>query len=356
MRVGGDQDADRHRDRSLRTAIDLFSGCGGMTVGLHRAGFSVIGAIELDDLAARTYEANHPSVHLWHDDIRDVSGRSIKRRLGLKKGELDLLAGCPPCQGFSRLRTLNGTIRIKDPRNDLVFEFLRLVDELRPKTVMMENVPGLARDRRLTHFLNELGELGYRCKHDVLDVALYGVPQRRERLIVLCGLAEEIRFCRTARKELTVRDAFRGLPTAGRSGDPAHDVSDQRSSRIVEMIRRIPSNGGSREDLPAKYRLACHERCDGFHDVYGRMKWNEVSPTITSGFVNPSKGRFLHPRAHRTITVREAALLQSFPRSYWFPMEAGKYPVAEMIGNAIPPEFIRRQARGIADHLEAHWS
>jgi DNA (cytosine-5)-methyltransferase 1 len=354
MRVGGD--VEQRNEGQARTAIDLFSGCGGMTVGLQRAGFSVVGAIEIHDLAARTYEANHPSVHLWHEDIRHVSGRRIKRTLGLKKGELDLLAGCPPCQGFSRLRTLNGTVRVQDPRNDLVFEFLRLVDELRPKAVMMENVPGLARDRRLTRFLSELEELGYHCKHAVLDVALYGVPQRRERLIVLCGLAEEIRFCQTARKKWTVRDAFRRLPRAGRSGDAAHDVSDQRSARIVEMIRQIPTNGGSREDLPAKYRLACHERCDGFHDVYGRMKWNEVSPTITSGFVNPSKGRFLHPRAHRTITVREAALLQSFPRSYWFPMEAGKYPVAEMIGNAIPPEFIRRQARRIANHLEIYWS
>ena len=356
MSMGENTDLDRSTERPLRTAMDLFSGCGGMTVGLHRAGFSVIGAVELHDLAARTYRANHPGVHLWHDDIREVSGRQIKRRLGLKQGQLDLLAGCPPCQGFSRLRTLNGTVRVTDPRNDLVFDFLRLVDELRPKAVMMENVPGLARDRRLTRFLNELEELGYRCKHAILDVADYGVPQRRERLIVLCGLADEIPFCATARRKRTVREAFRRLRPAGRSGDPAHDVSDQRSARIVEMIRRIPSNGGSREDLPAKYRLACHERCDGFHDVYGRMKWNEVSPTITSGFVNPSKGRFLHPRAHRTITVREAALLQSFPRSYWFPMEAGKYPVAEMIGNAIPPEFIRRQARRIANHLEIYWS
>ena len=352
-----DDDKRRLRDgRGLPRAVDLFSGCGGMSVGLRRAGFSVVGAIEINALAARTYRANHPSVHLWHEDIRDVSGARVKRELGLRKGELDLLAGCPPCQGFSRLRTLNGTLSVSDRRNDLIFEFLRLVDELRPKAILLENVPGLAKDRRLTRFVAELRALGYHCKHDVLDAALYGVPQRRERLIVLCGLAGEIPFSRTARDSLTVRDTFRGMPRAGRSGDPAHDVPHQRSERIVEMIRRIPQNGGSRRDLPEKYRLACHARCDGFHDVYGRMRWDEVSPTITSGFVNPSKGRFLHPRAHRAITVREAALLQTFPRRYWFPMDAGKYPVAEMIGNAIPPEFIRRQARRIVRHLTSHWS
>lgn len=338
------------------TAIDLFSGCGGMTVGLRRAGMVVVGAVELDQLAAQTYRANHPSVHVWQEDIRDVSARRIKRRLGLKKGELDLLAGCPPCQGFSRLRTLNGTVSVRDDRNDLVFEFLRLVDELRPKTVMMENVPGLARDKRLTRFLRALGELGYHCKHDVLDVAKYGVPQRRHRLILLGGLADEIDFCAAARRKRTVRETLRGLPRVGRSGDPAHDITENRSAHIVDMIRRIPSNGGSRGDLPDTFRLECHERCEGFYDVYGRMKWGDVSPTITSGFVNPSKGRFLHPRAHRTITVREAALLQSFPRRYRFPMDAGKYPVAEMIGNAIPPEFIRRQARRIVQHLATHRS
>jgi DNA (cytosine-5)-methyltransferase 1 len=326
-------------------AIDLFSGCGGMTEGLKQAGFRVVGAVEINALAARTYRINHPSVHVWERDIREVTGTMIKRKLGLRAGELDLVAGCPPCQGFSRMRTLNGgKARVIDGRNDLVFDFLRIVDELRPKAVLMENVPGLARNYRFARFFDELQHLGYIANHAVLDAARFGVPQRRERLIVLCGMNTPVAFARDARTERNVRDAIATLPAAGRSGDPAHDAPEKRDPRVAEMIALVPHDGGSREDLPAEFTLKCHRGFDGFADVYGRMSWNTVAPTITSGFVNPSKGRFLHPTKNRTITVREGALLQTFPRRYWFPMDAGKYPVAEMIGNAIPPEFIRRQA------------
>lgn len=324
-----------------------------MTVGLQRAGFTVVGAVELNPLAARTYALNHPKVRIWHADIRDVTGAAMRQALKLRKGELDLLAGCPPCQGFSRLRTLNGTVEVLDPRNDLVFEFLRLVEALLPKTVLMENVPGLAQDSRFNTFLSSLQDLGYHADHAVLDAARYGVPQRRARLIVLCGHRGAVPFAREARKKRTVRDAIVHLPPAGTSGDPAHDLGEQRSQRIAEMIRLIPQDGGSRTDLPPTYRLGCHVRCAGFYDVYGRMRWNDVAPTITSGFVNPSKGRFLHPSANRTITVREGALLQTFPARYRFPVDSGKYPIAEMIGNAIPPEFIHRQAKSIRRHLLA---
>lgn len=337
--------------RKRPRAIDLFSGCGGMSVGLKRAGFEVIGAVEVDELAVRTYKLNHKGVHVWQKDIRGISGRALKRKLQLRQGELDLLAGCPPCQGFSRLRTLNRVGSVADDRNDLIYEFLRLVHELRPKAVLLENVPGLKDDARFREFIASLTELGYATKHAVLDAARYGVPQRRERLIVLSSEGTAIPFLREAKGIRTVRDTIGELPRAGKSGDPAHDVSEQRSPRIVKMIAKIPKDGGSRRDLPPAYRLGCHARCDGFYDVYGRMRWKDVSPTITSGFVNPSKGRFLHPTANRTLTLREGALLQTFPKDYKFPIEAGKYPVAEMIGNAIPPEFIFRQATYIRRHL-----
>lgn len=125
-------------------AIDLFSGCGGLTLGLKMAGFDVVGAVEIEDLEVQTYLANHPEVHVWSKDIRKLSVPGILVDLDLKPGELDLLAGCPPCQGFSAMRRLNGARQIRDKQNDLVFEFLRLVEGLQPKTVMMENVPGLA--------------------------------------------------------------------------------------------------------------------------------------------------------------------------------------------------------------------
>src|SRR5262245_24914378 len=140
--------------RNWLAAIDLFAGCGGLTTGLKRAGFSVLGAVELSSLAAETYRSNHPEVVLWQGDIREVDAMELIRAFALDPGELDLLAGCPPCQGFSSIRTRNSANAARDPRNDLILEFLRFVEALRPKTVMMENVPGLMKDKRLRSFVN----------------------------------------------------------------------------------------------------------------------------------------------------------------------------------------------------------
>ena len=128
-------------------------------------------------------------------------------------------------------------------------------------------------------------------------------------------------------------------------------MKERRSDRIRRLIRSIPKDGGSRSALPAAQQLKCHQSTDGFKDVYGRMAWGDVAPTITSGCTNPSKGRFLHPEQDRAITAREAALLQGFPKSYEFSLKRGKSGVAEMIGNALPPEFVRRHARTIARGL-----
>lgn len=326
-------------------ALDLFSGCGGLTLGLKRAGFRVVGAIEIDALAAETYRGNHGDVALWCDDIRNLSASAILRSLGLRRGDLDLLAGCPPCQGFSRMKTLNGRHRMRDPRNDLVLDFLRFVRVLRPKAVMLENVPGLARNRRARVLAQALRSMGYNVTHDVLDAADYGVPQRRRRFILLAGRrGGEIPFASKARRTITVREAFARISRRRAKNDPLHNLPERRQPHVQDFIRLIPRDGGSRHDLGTRRQLACHVRCDGFRDVYGRMAWDSVSPTITSGCCNPSKGRFLHPAKNRAITLREAALLQSFPVHYEFSLRRGKYPAAEMIGNALPPEFIRRHA------------
>jgi DNA (cytosine-5)-methyltransferase 1 len=327
-------------------AIDLFSGCGGLTLGLKRAGFRVVGAIDLDPLAVETYKANHKRVVIWPQDIRALSVAEVMHRLKLRRGELDLLAGCPPCQGFSTMATLNGPAIQDDPRNDLIFEFVRFVRGLRPKAVMLENVPGLAKDRRTEYLVEALEAMGYRCKRDVLDAANYGVPQRRRRFILLAGRRAQIPFARMARRKRSVREAFRKLRER-RDHDPLHSIPERRSRRVKQMIRLIPKNGGSRSDLRPNRQLKCHRRCDGFKDVYGRMAWDRVAPTITGGCFNPSKGRFLHPVRNRTITLREAALLQSFPISYFFSLRRGKSAAAQMIGNALPPEFIRRHAQNI---------
>lgn len=335
-------------------AIDLFSGCGGLTLGLKKARFKVIGAVDNDSLSVETYRANHPDVEIWEIDIKRLSARHVMRKLRLRSGALDLLAGCPPCQGFSTMRTLNGNKRTRDKRNDLVFEFMRFVRVLRPKAIMLENVPGLAKDFRLTRVCKQLHSLGYKFKFQVLNAADYGIPQRRRRMILIAGRKFQPEFAPASLRKRTVRDAIAGLPSPGKGGrDPLHRNEEKRTGRIVEMIRNVPKNGGSRKDLGARKQLACHRRCDGFKDVYGRMAWEDVAPTITSGCINPSKGRFLHPSQHRAITLREAALLQGFPRSYVISLRLGRYPAAALIGNALPPEFVARHAGAVRRLLES---
>lgn len=325
-------------------AIDLFAGCGGVTEGLKQAGFSVIGAVELDPLAASTYRLNHPRTKLLEQDIRSIDGKKWMEELGIKRGELDLLVGCPPCQGFSTLRTRNGATWTRDPRNDLVGEMFKFAEAMRPKCVLMENVPGLGGKRVFQEFMEALERLGYTVRWEIVDVQDYGVPQRRRRLVLVAGQGGEICFPKPARKKKTVREAIAHLPEAGTSGDALHDMPEFRTEAIRQKIAMIPKNGGSRTDLPEEMQLPCHRRCDGFKDIYGRMAWDEVAPTITGGCFNPSKGRFLHPVKDRNITMREAALLQTFPPNYQFDGTAGKQGVALMIGNALPPELVRRQA------------
>ena len=333
-------------------AIDLFSGCGGLTLGLKQASFDVVAAIEFDSLSVETYKANHKDVRVWSRDIRRVSAAEVMHALNLKRGELDLLAGCPPCQGFSSMTTLNGKRRMRHPLNDLVLDFVRFVRRLLPKAVMLENVPGLARSGQFRQLRRVLKNLGYQCEYSVLDAAKYGVPQRRRRFILVGSRIAPVRFAPEARVQRTVRQALKKLGRRARK-DRLHTLGEKRSPRVLQLIRSIPKNGGSRLDLGSARQLRCHRKCDGFKDVYGRMAWNDHAPTITGGCVNPSKGRFLHPTRNRTITLREAALLQTFPPTYFFSLRRGKFPVAQMIGNALPPEFIRRHALQIKKVLQA---
>lgn len=337
--------------RKKPRAIDLFCGCGGLTLGLKQAGFCVVGAVDIDELAVETYKMNHPEVMIWQKDITAFGTLSIKRKLKIKKGDLDLLAGCPPCQGLSSMRTLNGGRKIKDKRNNLIFEFLRFVKDLLPKAIMMENVPELMDHYKFKIFCRELKTLGYEPNSCVKDAADYGVPQRRRRAILLAGRGFKIDFVEPVKKKKTVADAIKNIPTVGQSGDPLHDIPERRTAKIKRLIAMIPKDGGSRMDLPFSEQLECHKKCDGFKDVYGRMAWDKPAPTITSGCTNPSKGRFLHPDENRAITLREAALLQSFPRGYKFPADKGKGDVALMIGNALPPTFIKAHSKNIYSHF-----
>jgi len=343
----------RDRVRKRLTAIDLFCGAGGLSEGLRQAGFRVVGAVEIDALACDTYAMNHASAKLWKTDIRKISGKGMMRALRIRPRQLDLLAACPPCQGFSTMRTRNGSRRNRDRRNDLIFEVLRIVRALQPRSVMIENVPGLAKNSRYRRFLRGLSALGYRMKWDILNAVDFNVPQRRQRLVLLASREGEPEFAPKLQRRATVRRAIGNLASPRRSHDPLHNYKVRRSLKIQRRIRRIPANGGSRRALGQRSQLSCHRRSDGFKDVYGRMAWDRPGPTMTTGCINPSKGRFLHPKANRAITLREAALIQTFPKSYRFALRKGRYAVASLIGNALPPEFIRCHAAALRDAMLA---
>jgi DNA (cytosine-5)-methyltransferase 1 len=329
------------------TAVDLFCGCGGLSLGLEQAGFVVKVGIELDPLAAQTYRVNHPGTVLIQSDIRRVAARRVKKACKLRSRGLSLLAGCPPCQGFSRIRRHSED----DPRNDLLFEFVRMTRVLRPKVVLLENVPGLVKDRRFSLFVARLESCGYLCKWDILNAADFGVPQRRKRLILIGSRVGSIDLPRRNCRRRTVRDCIGSLEEPGETKDRLHKMHLNCTARIEKLIRRIPVDGGSRVALGKRRQLDCHKKLDGFRDVYGRMKWDDVAPTLTGGCFNPSKGRFLHPEQNRPISMREAATIQTFPKSYRFPAKSGLVNIARLIGDALPPLFARRQAHHLATRL-----
>lgn len=334
-------------------AIDLFSGCGGMTEGLINAGFQVIAAVEIDKFASETYRANHDKhgVVLFEEDIRTLKAEKI---LELLKGEpLHLLAGCPPCQGFSSLRRKNKKRSYKDNRNSLILEYLRMVEELQPITIMLENVPGIENYTLFKKVFTRLKKLGYNPIYSVVNVASYGVPQRRKRLVMLGSLLGEVAIPQGNGNIRTVRDFIGDLESVEETDDNVHRRYPRHSEEVMRRIQLTPHNGGSRKDLPEQYTLECHRKEGiGFNDVYGRLRWDDVSSTITGGCLNPSKGRFLHPEEDRCITAREAALLQTFRRDYVFPDDIPISNLALMIGNALPPKLCELQSASLIDRLD----
>ena len=332
------------------TSIDLFAGAGGLSYGLAAEGFQVNAAVEIDPVSAKSYSLNHPNTNVIVSDIRQVSGPQILKEAKLTRGELDLLTGCPPCQAFSTLRTRRRKQQLNDPSKELITEMLRLVRSMRPRAVIVENVPGLADDKRFTNFQLGLKQAGYKSAYAVLNASDFGVPQRRKRLILVALRGREIPsgWSNYSCEGKTVRSTISDLAPAGTSGDVLHDIPENRTPAMMSRIRATPKDGGSRRDIPSELQCACHAHTDGFKDVYGRMAWDDISPTITGGCTNPSRGRFLHPQENRAITLREAALLQAFPSDYQFCLDRGKEHVARQIGNAFPPDLIRPIARVIS--------
>lgn len=332
-------------------AIDIFSGCGGLSLGMKRAGFNVVASVEIDSDAVKTYKDNHPNTVVFQEDIQNFDLKKMKSLLAGKP--LHLLAGCPPCQGFSSIRRKNKKRSIQDKRNKLLLEFLRCIEELKPITIMMENVPGLVNYYLFPYFIKRLDELNYNPLCGEIDIFAYGIPQHRKRLVVLGSKLGIMKIVPGNSKKRTVKDVFEKI-NSNLIADYAHGVVAKHTSRIANMISLIPKDGGSRKDLPEEYILECHKDKQnvGFNDIYGRLSWDKPSGTITGGCLNPSKGRFLHPTEDRCITAREAALLQSFPIDYIFPSTISKTSLALLIGNALPPKFSYIQCDNIRAHLD----
>lgn len=324
-----------------------------MTRGLAAAGFEVMAAVELDTLRASTYQLNHPSVVMLNKDIRRVDRAQVLAEVPLLAQGVDLVAACPPCQGFSRIRRRNSRRAAADERNSLVLEVSRLVGELRPRALILENVPGLESDRRFDGLLQELKELGYSVDWGMLDAQHFGVPQRRKRVVLLAFRFDSHPRLSDIKRQppRTVRDAIQVMPPLTERTAMLHAFRSKRSEIVLRRIRATPRDGGSRDAWPASLQLACHKGKSAFRDVYGRMAWDQPAPTITGGCTNPSKGRFLHPTEHRAISLVEAALLQSFPANYRYPDRASMSDIAEMIGEAVPPKFAQQLARYVRSHL-----
>ncbi|MDD4060281.1 MAG: DNA cytosine methyltransferase [Kiritimatiellae bacterium] len=336
-----------------RVAIDLFSGCGGLTQGLEDAGFKVLAGAEIRRHARATYKANHDGVRVY-TDVRKIFCKPFLKEFSLAKGELDLLAACPPCQGFSSIRTRNGAVA-NDERNELIFQVARIVRGLLPKCVLIENVPRLLKDDRLARFKETLGRLGYVFSEGVLNAQDFDVPQRRKRMILIAAqktYGGPIELPPKSASELTVRQFLENLPDPDAiDAPPLHRMRQLLSPLVQKRIEAIKRN---RAELPEELTLDCHKNCPrGFRDVYGRMDFNSVSPTITQGCTNPSKGRFVHPSQNRGITIYEALLLQGFPEGYQFDVSLGIGKIASMIGEAFPPPMARAQAAHIKRRLDA---
>ncbi|HEV3272833.1 MAG TPA: DNA cytosine methyltransferase [Candidatus Methylacidiphilales bacterium] len=333
-------------------AIDCFSGCGGLSEGLKRAKFKLLAGIEISEKGREAHKINHHTVRLY-GDIKKIDPFLLITELKLANGELDLLAGCPPCQGFSTMRTLNGSDRIKDARNRLIFEFVRLASFLQPKTILIENVPALLTDWRLKEAKRRLRKAGYKwIKSGILNAAQFKVPQRRRRMILIASRLGPIELPKPETSSpVTVKHVIGRLMEPSKSRNRLHQMFMNHSSKVMRRIKRIPLDGGSHGDLGKRHQLQCHMRTNGFKDVYGRMRWNTVAPTITRFCHNPSKGRFLHPVQDRAITIYEAMRLQSFPSTYKFPKDMCMGEIASLIGEALPPKFAEAQARHIRKHL-----
>lgn len=337
--------------------IDLFCGVGGLTHGFVLEGFKVLAGFDIDNSCAYAYEKNNEAKFI-HADVTEVAAAAVSKLY--TQDALKILVGCAPCQPFSSYN-----FKTKGEKKwHLLGEFARMIDEIKPDIVSMENVPQLLNFKKedvLSSFLEVLRDNKYHVSMNVVECHKYGLPQKRKRLVLLASKLGEISIVPETHNQsnyVTVRDTIAELPKISHgekhTGDHLH-----RCSRLTEInLTRIRQSkpGGTWRDWDEGIRLACHKKSSGktYVSVYGRMKWDEPSPTITTQFVGIGNGRFGHPEQDRAISIREAALLQSFPREYEFcpaDKQQNSRSIAIHIGNAVPVLLGRVIARSISNHL-----
>jgi DNA (cytosine-5)-methyltransferase 1 len=324
-------------------AVDLFSGCGAVTQGFKQAGFKIISAVDNDPTACATYKRNHPEVILIEKDIRKIDPLSL---LVTSSKELDLMIVCAPCQPFSS----QNKNKIGDTRAGLIFQAVRFAAHLKPTLIFFENVPGFATKSNkniLGKLKNGLEKFGYRLGMPLrVNAADYGVPQRRLRCIVFASRQDAMPAMpdpyTPEASRITVERAIGDLASLSSgersTSDPLH-FARTHLPIAQQRMKHIPKDGGSRFSLPPELELPCHKGHPGHPDVYGRMKWKDVAPTLTTGCTDITRGRFMHPQDNRAITLREAARLQTFPDFYSFCGSSSD--IARQIGNAVPINLAR---------------
>ena len=324
--------------------IDLFCGAGGLTHGLQQAGIPILAGIDSDPSCEFPFAANNKARFI-QADIRDVSGKDLAKLY--PAGSIRLLAGCAPCRPFSSLR--RGPKKEEHDDWGLLTQFGRIARELRPELITMENVPRLRSKPIFSSFVSDLEQMGYSVVAASLYCPKFGIPQRRRRLVLLASRIGPISIPKGGldpSKYKTVRQAIGTMKplTAGEaySKDPLHRARSLNPTNLRRL--KASTAGGTWHDWPEDLRAPCHRKDSGksFRSVYSRMSWDEPSPTITTQSFNFGTGRFGHPEQDRALTLREAAILQTFPRKFRFVRGRGKIhfaQVGKLIGNAVPPRL-----------------